>query len=321
LLPMLIKKIPTFDYAVLFCEGHDKTQMLRGGQIVEVNTMRDNVVFEIGLCAMALGLSKVILVTDANVRLPEDLHGVNNELALKHISCLEPGSGDVAVQIQEAAREIDRYIRATQNDVSPVVIGAAASTASGFVVNFISRSLEKIHEGIVLMEEGWDEKEQEKKYIDVENISVPVEKIHMRVVFPKNFASYKSGTPRTYMRQFKRAKVAGARSRAAEFAYEIVGDEFYIYDAPTTLATSYSIASMILKINADDEEDPQAEERFIGKEIELFESTLHVLMNREYLQNEIERGWKFEKVSEADKQLFLENVLSVIQNRFEIIRV
>ncbi|HHU53869.1 MAG TPA: nucleotide-binding protein [Clostridiaceae bacterium] len=68
ILPMLIKKIPTFDYAILVCEGHDITTIQRQGTLEQVYTMRDNVLFEIGLCVMALGLSKTILVTDALVR-------------------------------------------------------------------------------------------------------------------------------------------------------------------------------------------------------------------------------------------------------------
>ena len=85
LLPMLVKKIPTFDFAVLICEGHDRTMVQRGEHGETVPTMRDNVLFEIGLCVMALGLPRVILVTDGQVRLPEDLMGPNNGLAVKQV--------------------------------------------------------------------------------------------------------------------------------------------------------------------------------------------------------------------------------------------
>ena len=81
LLPMLIKKIPTFDFAILIGESHDATTLLRKGNKVQVNSMRDNVVFEIGLSVMALGLKRVILLTDQSVRLPEDLTGLHGELA------------------------------------------------------------------------------------------------------------------------------------------------------------------------------------------------------------------------------------------------
>ena len=79
LLPMLIKKIPTFDFAILICEGHDETDMIRNGVVEHARTMRDNVLFEIGLCSMALGLNRVLLLTDGSVRLPEDLQGVGKE--------------------------------------------------------------------------------------------------------------------------------------------------------------------------------------------------------------------------------------------------
>ncbi|MBQ9746027.1 MAG: nucleotide-binding protein, partial [Clostridia bacterium] len=85
LLPMLIKKIPTFDFAILICEGHDKVQLIRNGQLEETNSMRDNVLFEIGLCSVALGLNKVILLADETVRLPEDLTGLNGKLAIKRV--------------------------------------------------------------------------------------------------------------------------------------------------------------------------------------------------------------------------------------------
>ena len=48
LLPTLIKKIPTFDFAVLICEGHDTTVMFRDNEYISVPSMRDNVLFEIG---------------------------------------------------------------------------------------------------------------------------------------------------------------------------------------------------------------------------------------------------------------------------------
>jgi len=83
LLPMLIKKIPTFDFAVLIYEGHDTTHIFRGENSKVVRTMRDNVLFEIGLCAMAIGLNRTILVTDEDVHLPDDLYGKNGQIAIK----------------------------------------------------------------------------------------------------------------------------------------------------------------------------------------------------------------------------------------------
>lgn len=106
LLPMLVKKIPTFDFAVLICEGHDRTMVRRGEHGETVPTMRDNVLFEIGLCVMALGLPRVILVTDGQVRLPEDLMGPNNSLAVKQVCYCAAD----AASVQQAAANTARYI-------------------------------------------------------------------------------------------------------------------------------------------------------------------------------------------------------------------
>lgn len=73
LLPALLKKIPTFDFALIVAEGVD-TVKLRGSE--ERSAIRDNVIFELGLCTMALGAERVILLAEENVRIPEDLIGV-----------------------------------------------------------------------------------------------------------------------------------------------------------------------------------------------------------------------------------------------------
>lgn len=160
LLPMLIKKIPSFDFAVLICEGHDRTWILRDGVEEEVQTMRDNVLFEIGLCTMALGLPRTILLTDDLVRMPDDLTGYNNTLAVKRIiyhpeqfsSYEEAGREliDYMSGLQSSVQMIDSYIRTHMSQISPVVIGAAASTACGYAGNFVFRTLERINTGVLL---------------------------------------------------------------------------------------------------------------------------------------------------------------------------
>ena len=52
LLPSLSKKIPTFDFAIIIAEAVD-TVRFRGEEQI---SMRDNVIFELGLCIMALGI-------------------------------------------------------------------------------------------------------------------------------------------------------------------------------------------------------------------------------------------------------------------------
>ncbi len=58
LLPGLSKKIPTFDFALIFAEGVDAVQM-RGES--SQKSMRDNVLFELGLCIIRINSSKWIV--------------------------------------------------------------------------------------------------------------------------------------------------------------------------------------------------------------------------------------------------------------------
>ena len=164
LLPMLVKKIPTFDFAVLICEGHDRTMVQRGEICEMVPTMRDNVLFEIGLCVMALGLPRVILVTDGQVRLPEDLMGPNNGLAVKQVCYCAADAASVQQAAANTARyiagvpdacgQIQAYIEQNKACYSPVVVGAAANTACGYASNFVVRLLNGLDETVTL--EGTD---------------------------------------------------------------------------------------------------------------------------------------------------------------------
>ena len=71
LLPSLIKKIPTFDFAVIIGDKADLVSKFRDDD-TEMAIMRDNVVFETGLCIMALGAERVILLVEKGVRIPDD---------------------------------------------------------------------------------------------------------------------------------------------------------------------------------------------------------------------------------------------------------
>ncbi|UNT93287.1 nucleotide-binding protein [Allobaculum sp. Allo2] len=156
LLPMLIKKIPSFDYAILICEGHDETTLIRNGEEIREKTMRDNVLFEIGLCVMALGPEKVILLSDESVRLPEDLSGVNGGIALPafrfdpwNTEEMELTAKRIHEIIERTNRSIDGihdYIEQTTDVTAPMVIGAANALAVSYMRNFVFRLIEKLDE-------------------------------------------------------------------------------------------------------------------------------------------------------------------------------
>ena len=319
LLPMLVKKIPTFDFAVLICEGHDETVMLRAGERIFEKTMRDNVLFETGLCVMALGQDRVILLSDGGVRLPEDLQGIGGATAVHvfpyragDVNTYSDASAKMGDYIQEVGQRdnlipslnsVDAYIRGHYNHLSPTVIGAAVSTASGYVSNFVLRLLEKCDQGFQLQ---GDPAGTLTHYRD--------EDIFLHIVLPEE---YSSDTPKRA--QAKQAglllgSVPTARSRKVEFRYLTEGDQLHIYDYPTTLVTSYQTAHMILGLEADDRSDPQAEKRFNAKELDLFECTLKALLQDAFIDDAVRHFYEDDTVEEENRMIrrlvgMMENVI------------
>ncbi len=302
LLPMLIKKIPTFDYAVLICEGHDVTAIQRGGVQEKVKTMRDNVLFEIGLCAMALGLNKTILVADEEVRLPEDLTGINGKPALKHIlfnsECRNLHDNDNTLNGGKIGEEIDRYIKNSDDTVHQVVIGAASSSACGYVSNFLCRTLEHIDDDI---------------FIEDKKIKTLPRNVFVHVVLPKEETAQEMFfLPHDLIE----ASVPSARSRPADFKCYFDGDDMHIVDFPTNITTSYDTAKIILEMDADDELDSGAEKRFTAKELKLFEGTLKSVINRHFISEVIMRHYS--DFADSEKEKMIEKILDVLENRMTI---
>lgn len=325
LLPMLIKKIPTFDFAVLICEGHDETDMFRNGEVERTQTMRDNVLFEIGLCSMALGLNRVILLTDGSVRLPEDLQGIGDETAIKVVSYvkgMEESYQEAAFQMmdylehitrrlqdplvmEQLIGDIDTHILSNIDKLYPTIIGASVSTANGYMSNFILRTLEKCNEGMKL-EDAPDEL-----------TFFPDDKIFMHIILPLEYSPETPSRSRNRMQDLSVGRVPTARFRDAEFRYRIQGDELHIYDYPTTLVTEYQTARIILAIQADDREDTEAEKRFNAKELDLFESALRSFMSESFIRATVEHF--YEDDTEEEENNMVSRLLSMM-DRIEIRR-
>lgn len=311
LLPMLIKKIPTFDFAVLICEGHDATYITRGEDVTYTKTMRDNVLFEIGLCAMALGLNRTILVTDAEVRLPDDLRGTNNTLAVRQVCipaefCTKTEK-DKLQSVADICSEIDLYIKSVGDQLNQVVIGAAASGACGYVSNFICRTLEHIDGEIIISKDG-----------ESQAVKVPLDKVYMHIILPFNVDDSVGNNIRTESDEYLQGTVLSARNRPAEFLCCFNGEELHIVDYPTNIVTSYDTAKIILDMDADDTYDETATSRFISKELNLYESTLRTLMNSDYIHKVICQHYP--DASEDERRAMEHNVTDVIKNRLTITR-
>lgn len=314
LLPILIKKIPTFDYAVLICEGHDTTTIERNGYTELVSTMRDNVLFEIGLCVMALGLPRTVLVTDDTVRMPDDLSGIGGQLALKRVfykkgsdAAYASAAGDVAAYldgVERASSEVSDYIRETGDTLTPVIIGASSATACGYVNNFIFRTLEHIEDGI--------------EYAGG-ILPVDISKVFVHIGIPEEYDENVAALINERRRRLCSGTVSGARGRPAVFGFERINDEIHITDYPTTVSTSYDTAKMILGMDADDTDDEEATVRFTHKELNLFEATLRAMLNRDFLAQLLAENYP--GLDERELTRIRDNVTDVMENRLDILRV
>lgn len=306
LLPILIKKIPTFDFAVLVCEGHDITYISREKDSETVKTMRDNVLFEIGLCAMAIGLNRTILVTDLDVRLPEDLRGTNGALAVKQIA-IPADSTSLAFNIKRICEDINIHIAKEKEHLNQVVIGASTSGACGYAANFICRTLEHIDDGVTI-----------KDGETVKTMKISPNQVHLHVVLPNNIDKCTLKAIKSKQDNMLHGSISTARNRPAEFCFYFEGNEIHIVDYPTNVVTSYDTARIILGMDADDDYDESASERFVAKEMALYESTLKAVLNDTFIRQVIEEHYSNEP--EEEKEKMCQNVLSVVKRRLTITR-
>ncbi len=309
LLPMLIKKIPTFDFAVLICEGHDITYISRGKDSETVKTMRDNVLFEIGLCAMAIGLNRTILVTDSDVRLPDDLMGTNGQLAVKQIvfPTKPSASSRDPLDVTAICKEIDSYIDQEKDHLNQIVIGAAASSACGYATNFICRTLERMDDGITVNDGK-----------TAQTLQISPEHVHLHIVLPNNLDKTVLREIQNKQTTLLRGTVLTARNRPAEFCFYFEGSDLHIIDYPTNVITSYDTARIILGMDADDRYDETATERFVAKEMALYESTLKTILNDAFVCQIIEENYR--DFPQEEKEKMRHNVLDIVMNRLTISR-
>jgi len=254
LLPSLIKKIPTFDFAVIIGDKADLVCKFRDND-TEMEVMRDNVVFETGMCIMALGAERVILLVEDGVRIPDDLHGIN-DLGIMHVYLENSNKLDDV---------FETYINSNKAKISPVVIGASVTTADGYLDNFLMRFWNNLDKGYTC---------NDKEYTFPKNVIV-------KVLVPETIDDNLRDRINEYYEEKKLESgsiIAKDIRRTIEFKYSIEGDTMTVYDIPSTITASYSTVRDILNIEADDSPDGTAKERFLQKETDSFIFTLDTLM-------------------------------------------
>ena len=297
LFPFLVKKIPSFDYAVIVAGDDDRMQK-NGEDGREYVTARDNVIFELGLCAMALGDKRVIIVHHKDVRLIDDLRGYGED-AQRLIRAGEIGYEDTVLSSSNVqlktfdysassdfaaiANEISAYIRETRDTYSPVVVGAACSTALGYIGNFLmafSKAVEKTDFSVPGSATCGGEDAPWLR----ETLSHP-ENVEIHVLLPTIAATEAHpellSNPRAFLdaHLYSRNGIIAncairGDSRSIGFCCKPTGRRLHVIDLPTTLLASQKTAQKILDIKADDASEKDHLSRLLAKEIDLCRNTL-----------------------------------------------
>ena len=286
LLPMLIKKIPTFDFAIILGEGTEKIRIRDAEK--ETRIMRDNVLFECGLCIMALGRDRVILVTEKDVRIPEDLIGVG-KIGVENIEY-----SNEEKNLLEKLQLVINHIEKQATMLSPVVIGAAISTADGYFSNFILRFWENIGKA------GFSDKTTHEEFHPDPSL------INMEICIPEKIDNQVKENIQKYykLNDFKQGIIPDGSLRGIEFRYKQTENKFTICDIPTTITASYNTVKDILNLSADENSaDNKAEERFLTKELDSFTYTLHKLMVDKALTLKLESFNTKEKIIYTEEKI------------------
>ncbi len=324
----LIKRIPSFDFAIIVAGDDDTTikdVTAIGGDVIKEHyinneqdfvTTRDNVIFELGLCCMALGESRVILLRHEKVRLLDDLRGVNEDqnkfydnshvlqntlLTVNNIQIegLEYKSND---DIVDLVPKIYSYINQSYSQFAPVVVGAACSTASGYISNFIQSTAFALLK--MTMPEDLSFGESGMEYWTMRNIDNPFalfkdpQKIEFHILLPSEEIIHKMpdelfNNPRLYINGhlfdnktiIPKCEIKES-SRNIGFSAKYINDgndKIIIFDFPTTIIASYKTAVDILNINADEDkmQNTETRARYLIKEVDMFNSTLHKILKHD----------------------------------------
>ena len=300
LLPTLVKKIPSFDFALIVAEGVDKT-LFR--QTENIKSIRDNVIFEIGLCIMGLGVEHVILMSEKHVRLPDDLIG-NNGIGIFHIEFQsynlhhkieEVENFIIEKSLQKNLDDIAQHIFINSKNVSPVFIGASISLAESYFNNFLIRLTEYLDQPI------YDATTHQEISVDRQNIQI-------NIILPTRLNENIRTQIQNYyqMQSLNNYYIHNAGTRHLFFKGKNMDKTLHITDIPTSITASYSVVNTILNIDSDDNFDTHAKIRFMTKEIDMFEYALSKFLQNDYLEERL--NYINDQSKREEMKLLLSNV-------------
>lgn len=183
--------------------------------------------------------------------------------------------------IPTIGRQVSDYVRETCDSYSPVVVGAACSTAIGYKDNFLI-PLIKSFRSLADVGQVRGPEEDRMAFYDLLRDGTNVE-IRLLMPYAETRARFPEALedPRGFLARrvyvaegmCPDCKVLG-NSRSISFCCRVEGPRVVIYDLPTTLLASQRTASRILEIEADDAIERGHLDRLMDKEIDQFEATL-----------------------------------------------
>lgn len=313
---LLTKCVPSFDFAIIVAARDDtvlknvcalspESGKINDAEVQNAHkiyaAMRDNVVFELGMCCMAMGESRVILLQQKGVRLFDDLRGLNDAqfkkadsrddaLTIENIQ-LKAFEYESKENIEGTCNSIAAYIREKAGSYDPVIVGAACSTASGYFGNFINSLVFALKQyakpdpqkGEVKLDIPTSNSEELLQLCkDLKNLEIHIllPGIEACMCDQTIISNPREISDKLYKNeQYKIISncLIDEKSRKITFACKKVGEKLYIIDMPTTILASYNTAKKILDI-ADDTNDSGGEFRYIAKEIDMFNATLSRLL-------------------------------------------
>lgn len=261
LLPALLKKVPTFDFAIILATPDEMITRKRNGVVEEYASMRDNVIFEIGLCVMALGCNRTIILQHKDVYLFDDLIGISGigteasmlSASALGIKCFSYSNGE---EFEKLFIDIAQYISVECEVFSPIVIGAACSTAIGYFNMFIRK--------MVLL---------------LKDYPIGINK-ELRILIPEYITGTIFEDIKEYYRtnQYEPIVIPSVKGRDVASYYKMESDTMVVCDIPTSIGASYQTAKDILSVDAADLKDVNAEIRFLKKEANMFYLTVKKML-------------------------------------------
>lgn len=277
-LSVLQRHLPTFDFCIFMMLKNEAAKQKNDGSPI----------FEMGAAAMALGASRVILL---------DEDGQTSEMLLRQAERF----GIRIIAAKDAVREetlglISEHIEENAASFTPMIIGAAGSTADGYFSNFIMRFWMNIENGFTDSRTG-------------EKISPEMEKIDMRIIIPAKI----DNSIRSRMTRFsdsyglKSGTVTDPNSSNVNFRYAMSDGRMTVYDMPNAIIASYNTAKDLLHFDVTNDFGIEAEERYLLREIDFFGFTLEMLLE----PGNVYKKLALYHISEEKKQRILDAISRV----------